>query len=56
MDEYQNAMEELRDIVEGISKLRDAAYSFLFQRFARTAGISLKKHTGNLSAMGTRSQ
>lgn len=27
MDEYQNAMEELRDIVEGISKLRDAAYT-----------------------------
>lgn len=27
MDEYQNAMEELHDIVEGISKLRDAAYT-----------------------------
>lgn len=27
MDNYQNAIEELRDIVEGISKLRDTAYS-----------------------------
>lgn len=27
MDDYQNAIAELRDIVEGISKLRDTAYS-----------------------------
>lgn len=27
MDEYQNAMEELHDIVEGISNLRDTAYT-----------------------------
>lgn len=27
MDNYQNAMEELKDIVEGISRLRDTAYS-----------------------------
>lgn len=27
MDEYQNVMEELHNIVEGISKLRDAAYT-----------------------------
>ena len=27
MDECQHAMEELRNIVEGISKLRDTAYA-----------------------------
>lgn len=27
MDNYQNTMDELRDIVSGISKLRDAAYA-----------------------------
>lgn len=27
MDNYQNAMEELQDIVKGIDRLRDAAYA-----------------------------
>ena len=27
MDNYQNAMDELQDIVKGIDRLRDAAYA-----------------------------
>lgn len=39
-----------------VMKLLPIEHLILVPRFARTAGISLKKHTDSLSAMDTRSQ